>query len=295
VRETPPSPSTARAAIKVAISACCFGAIPVLVTLAIGAGAAMTTVLAYRYLLAAIVMGALVMSRTGSPGDARRSMWIAVIGGGGQTIVAYLGLSALKYIPVANATFLFFTYPAWVAVIAAIRRTEPLTSVRLMALGLSLAGITVMIGGSATVSANPAGILLALGAAVAYSIYIPTMERLQKGFTPLATALLVCLGAMIAFMVLAAVGGSLTLALPRTAWIAIVVLALVSTVAAFQLFLGGLAVLGPVRTAIVSSVEPFAAALMGAALLGQPLTVPTFLGGALIISAVVLLQRSGRG
>jgi drug/metabolite transporter (DMT)-like permease len=151
-----------------------------------------------------------------------------------------------------------------------------------------------MVGGSATASGNAIGVLLALGAAVCYAIYIPTLERLQQGLTPISTALLVSLGAMIAFMAIAAFNRELTFALHRTAWIAIVILALVSTVAAFHLFLGGLAVLGPVRTAIVSTVEPFAAALLGAALLAQPLTGPTLLGGALIIAAVVLLQRSGR-
>ena len=290
----PASNSAARAATKVAISACCFGAIPVMVSLATAVGTTLTTVLGFRYLLAAVVMGALVLGRTAIPFFSRRSLWIVLIGGGGQTAVAYLGLSALKYIPVANATFLFYTYPAWVAVIAALRRTEPLTAVRLMALGLSLAGITVMIGGSTTVAANPAGVLLALGAAVVYSVYIPTMERLQLGFTPLMTALLVCVGATVAFLILATIDGSLTLGLHRTAWIVVVVMALVSTVAAFQLFLGGLAVLGPVRTAIISTVEPFAASLLGAAILGQALALPTLLGGAMIIGAVVLLQLKGR-
>ena len=292
--DTPPPQSAARAAVKIAISACCFGAIPVFVSLASGVGASLTTVLGYRYLIAAIVMGALVFGRSRPRVATRGSLWIVLIGGGGQTAVAFLGLSALKYIPVASATFLFYTYPAWVAVIAALRRTEPLTGVRLIALGLSLAGITVMIGGSTTVAANPAGVTLALGAALVYSIYIPTMERLQQGFTPLMTALLVCVGAMAAFMLLAAIDGSLTFSLHRTAWIVIVAMAMLSTVAAFQLFLGGLAVLGPVRTAIISTVEPFAASLLGASLLGQALTLPTLLGGAMIIGAVVLLQLKGR-
>ena len=293
--DAPPSTSTARAAVKIAISACCFGAIPVMVSLATAVGASLTVLLGFRYLIAAIVMGALVVGRTATPLASRRSLWIVVVGGGGQTAVAYLGLSALQYIPVANATFLFYTYPAWVAVIAALRRTERLTGVRLAALALSLAGITVMIGGgSATVAINPTGVMLALSAAIVYAVYIPTMERLQQGFTPLVTSLLVCVGATIAFLLLAAIDHSLTLALHRTAWVVIVVMALVSTVAAFQLFLGGLAVLGPVRTAIISTVEPFAASLLGAAMLGQHLTLPTLLGGALIIGAVVLLQLKSR-
>jgi len=75
-----------------------------------------------------------------------------------------------------------------------------------------------------------------------------------------------------------------------TAWWSILWLALVSTVGSFLLFVGGLGVLGPVRTAIISTIEPFFTAVLGAWLLHQPLTVSTFIGGAFIAAAVVLLQ-----
>ena len=283
--------SAARAALAVAVSACCFGSIPVLVTLAIEAGARLPTVLAYRYVIAGAVLGAMVAVGRQRIGALDRAMLIVLIGGGGQTLVAYLGLTALEYIPVANATFLFYTFPAWVTVMAAVRRTEPITRTRVMALTLSLAGITVMIGGSATVVGSARGVLLALSAAVVYSLYIPAIERLQEGIESSIAALLVCVGAGTAFLVLATVDRSLTTSLHPTAWMAIVVLALVSTVAAFQLFLSGLRVLGPVRTAIVSTVEPFCAAVLSAWLLAQPLTLATVAGGVLIIGAVVLLQR----
>ena len=73
-------------------------------------------------------------------------------------------------------------------------------------------------------------------------------------------------------------------------WGAIVGLALVSTVAAFILFLKGLALLGPVRTAIISTVEPFFTALLAALVLGQPLTARTFLGGTIVVAAVTLVN-----
>lgn len=288
------TPSTGRAAVAVAISACCFGAIPVLVSLAIATGAALSTLLTYRYLVAAAVFVVLLAVAREPMAQPRRAGSLILFGGVGQFLVAFLGLSALRYIPVANATFLFYTFPAWVAIIAALRKTEPLTRVRVAALGLSLAGITVMIGGSTTAAGNPRGVALALSAAVVYSLYIPAMERLQQGLGSRTAALLVCLGAGASFLLLSTIDGSMTTSLHRTAWLAILVLAVVSTVAAFQLFLSGLKVLGPVRTAIVSTVEPFSAALLGAWLLSQALTAATIAGGLLIIGAVILLQRASR-
>jgi drug/metabolite transporter (DMT)-like permease len=133
-------------------------------------------------------------------------------------------------------------------------------------------------------------VLLALGAAVLYAMYIPMIGALERGLPPVATATYMSAGAAIVLLIAGALMGDITLDLHRTAWTAIVLLAVVSTVFAFLGFLRGLRVLGPVRTAIVSTVEPFFTAVMGALLLSQPITPVTLAGGALIAAAVVLLQ-----
>ena len=71
---------------------------------------------------------------------------------------------------------------------------------------------------------------------------------------------------------------------------AIVGLALFSTVLPSVFFLMGLMRLGPVRTAIVSSVEPFLTAMLAAAVFGQAITINILIGGAMIVAAVVVLQ-----
>src|SRR5918996_841796 len=100
------SPHLARASALVLFSACCFGSIPILTTLATGGGARLVDLLAWRHLIAAVLL---------------------VLAGGGQAAIAFVSLSALRYIPAAMLTFLFYTYPAWVAVIAALRGSERIT------------------------------------------------------------------------------------------------------------------------------------------------------------------------
>ena len=286
----PPNRAAAgRATLLIALAACGFGAIAILVTIGTRTGAPLMTLLAGRYLLGALVLGTIA----GTAGDLRldRPAW-RVLGyaGVGQVLISVVSLSALRYIPAATLSFLFYTYPAWVAVITRFRHSEPLTPVRLFALGLSLAGIFVMVGAPGAATLHPTGVVLALSAAVLYAIYIPMIGALQRGLPPVATATYMSAGAAIVLLVAGAVMGDITIYLHRTAWIAIVLLALVSTVLAFLGFLRGLRVLGPVRTAIVSTVEPFFTALMGALLLSQPITPATLLGGVLIAAAVVLLQ-----
>jgi drug/metabolite transporter (DMT)-like permease len=283
--------AAARATLQILLSACGFGAIAIFVTLAQRAGTGLLTVLSWRYLVGGLCLG-LIAALGRELRFSRQTMRVALWSGLGQSIIAITSLSALRYIPAGTLAFLFYTYPAWVAIIARVRHSEPLTPIRLFALGMSLAGIFVMVGapGVGSTALHPVGVTLALVAAFLYAGYIPMLNALQRGLSPLATATHMSIGSAVFLSLAAATRQELITPVASTALLAIVGLALISTVAAFQLFLGGLRVLGPVRTAIISTVEPFFTALLGAALLGQPLTPSTLLGGLFIAAAVVLLQ-----
>lgn len=260
-----------------------------LVTLGTATGAPLRTILAWRYLIAALLLLPMALTERAPRASKESLTRMLVVGGIGQGLVASLGLSALAFIPAATSTFLFYTYPAWVTVIVAARRVEPITRRKLAALGLALTGIVIMVGAPASLP-DVRGVALALSAAIVYAIYIQMIERVQKGISPLAASLVVCIGAAAIFLAAAAFGGMLTLDLHPTAWIVTVVMAVVSTAIAFRLFLAGIAVIGPVRTAIISTVEPIATAMLGWWLLAQRPAWPTWVGGALIIAAVIVIQ-----
>ena len=278
-----------RATLLIALAAFGFGAIAILVTLGTRTGAPLLTLLVGRYLLGALILGFIAALAHDLRLD--RAAWrVLVYGGVGQVLISVVSLSALRYIPAATLSFLFYTYPAWVALLTRFRHSEPLTPMRLFALALSLGGIFVMVGAPGAASLHLTGVVLALSAAVLYAIYIPLIGALERGLPPVATATYISAGAAIVLLIAGAVMGDIAIDLHPTAWTAIVLLAIVSTVGAFLGFLRGLRVLGPVRTAIVSTVEPFFTALMGALFLSQPITAATLIGGALIAAAVVLLQ-----
>ena len=290
------SPHLARASALVLFSACCFGSIPILTTLAIAGGARLDEVLSWRYLIAAVllVFASGGLSQVRQP--ARRAIPLLVLAGGGQAAIAFVSLSALRYIPVAMLTFLFYTYPAWVAVISAARGAERLTRGRAVALVLSLAGIALMVGVPGAGHLHPLGVLLALASALMYAIYIPMIDHLGRELPPAVTSTYASGGAAVILVAVALAQGGLGVHFTPVAWGAIVTMAVVSTVLAFIAFLRGLAVIGPVRTAIVSTIEPFWTALLGALVLHQTLGPRTLAGGLCIAGAVVLLQLGqGRG
>ena len=281
--------SVGRATLLIILSALSFGSISVLTVLVTAAGVPLLTAMAWRYLLGVTLLGAVAR-----PGRIRsiptlRVVQLVVTGGCGQALITYLSLHALEYIPVGPLAFLFYTYPAWVALLAALRKTERLTSVRVIALTLALAGVTIMVG-APTEKLNPTGVVLALGSALLYSAYLPALEHVQAGIPAVIATFLLIGGAATAFMMAAVLTGEFFIPSGITVWSEILVLAVVSTVVAFLTLIKGLAVLGPVRTSIVATVEPFFTATLGVLVLGNQMSTTTLLGGILIAGAVLLIQ-----
>ena len=248
----------------------------------------------WRYAIAAVLLVLVSggMSAVRAPG--RRAIPLLVLAGGGQALIAFVSLSALRYIPAASLTFLFYTYPAWVAVTSALRGTERLSGRRAAALALSLAGIALMIGMPGSGGLHPIGALLALTSALLYALYIPMIDHFGRGIPPAVTSAYATAGAAVVLVAASVLQGGPRADLAPIAWASIALLAVVATVLAFIAFLRGLAVIGPVRTAIVSTVEPFWTALLGSVVLGQQLGPRIFAGGMLIAAAVIALQLGHR-
>jgi drug/metabolite transporter (DMT)-like permease len=278
-----------RATLLIILSALSFGSISVLTVLVTAVGVPLLTAMAWRYVLGVTLLAVVARPSQFRTIPTQRVVQLLVIGGCGQALITYLSLHALEYIPVGPLAFLFYTYPAWVALLAAIRRTEKLTPVRVIALTLALAGVTVMVG-APTEKLNPIGVMLALGSALLYSAYLPALEHVQDGVPAIIASLLLVAGAAITFVMAALFTSELYLPAGLAVWSKILLLALVSTVIAFLTLIKGLSILGPVRTAIIATVEPFFTATLGVLILGNPLSASTLVGGILIAAAVLLIQ-----
>ncbi len=299
-----------RGTVLVLLSACCFGTISPLTVIATARGMPLQNVQAVRYVTAALVLlliarftrpaaPASSAARLSSPAVAslRTAMapwWhprLLLIAGGGQALIATLALLPLRWIPAASASFLFFTFPAWVAVFSALRGVEALDVRRVAALLLALGGITFMIGAPDAAARHPVGVSIALLAAVVYALFIPVLGALQRGRDPVNVSRSITVGGSIVFVAWALGTGTLFTA-PDALALAAGLLQGIFSVGAFIGFLAGLTVLGAVRTAITSTIEPFWTLLLGMLLLNQPIGVGTLVGGAAIMGAVLLLQHA---
>jgi drug/metabolite transporter (DMT)-like permease len=283
--------SVGRAVLLIVISALSFGSISVLTVLITREHLPLITAMAWRYFLASVILGLLIRPFRSHVINSRQILQLMLIGGCGQALITYLSLHALEYISVGPLAFLFYTYPAWVALLAAVRRTERLTALRIGALTLALIGVTIMVGAPKE-KLNIIGVALAVSSAILYSLYLPALEQLQRGIPALLATFYLIAGSAIAFVLAALIRSELHVPRNAAVWVNIFTLALVSTVIAFSTLIKGVSILGPVRTSIIATVEPFFTAILGMIVLSSEFTVSTLLGGALIGAAILVIELS---
>jgi drug/metabolite transporter (DMT)-like permease len=278
----------------VVFSACCFGSISPLTVIATGRGMSLESIQTWRYFTSAVVLVGIGLWKRPQLTDASLGPWYRprtlLLAGSGQALVATLALVALRWLPAATAGFLFYTYPAWVTIITALRGLEPLDRTRLAALVLSLGGIAAMVGAPDAASFSPIGLAVILTAALVYALYIPLLSSLQRGRDALDVSRAIAVGGTVLFACWSLSTGTLFAIPDGVAWGASVLQGVLSA-GSFLGFLAGLRVLGNVRTAITSTVEPFWTTMLGVVLLNQRIGTGTIIGGAAIMGAVLLLQR----
>jgi len=281
-----------RGTLLVLVSAACFGTTLILTQRGLDGGATLPALLAYRYALGSVMLAIVAGGVAPVIGVGERKWRLLLIGGGSQALLATLTVLSLRFIPAASVAFLFYTYPTWVALLAIVRRTERVEARKVLALVLSLAGIVTIIGNPLATQLDPRGIGLALAAAIVYALMIPWLGRIQEGLKPAPAVTWITLGAAACFAVGAVATQSVVFPPTPSLLLWATALAVFPTTIAFITFLAGLAALGPVKTSIVSTVEPFWTAVLAGLVLGQPVGPRTWIGGAMIAAAMVVLQRT---
>jgi drug/metabolite transporter (DMT)-like permease len=278
-----------RGLAECASSAAAFGSVGVLIALAQHERIGTTTLLASRYLLGAIALWiALIALRHPLPG-LRIALAAVALGATTYAAASALYLASIERMGAGPAGVVSYCYPVLVMAGAIMLGRERLSRRRAIALGLAVTGVVLLVAGQGLGAVNGAGALLAFGSAAAYTTYVLVSSALRDRAEPLALATLVATGAAGAFAVAHAVHGGAPIH-TATAALAIVALALIPTAFAVSAFLAGLGRIGPSRASIASSLEPVVAVVCGVAVLGEQLVTAQFVGGALVIVAVLAIE-----
>lgn len=283
------------ASALVLASATGFATMPIMAKLAYSAGASLATVLAYRFLVAGALLWIVVRRLRIGRGDSAPVVASLVLG----TIFVIVSLTmflALERIPAGLASLLFYTYPALVTIGSVIFLRERLSPIRFVLMALSAAGCVLIFAPNMGFDGDGVliGAALALCSALSYTIYILIGYRVGNTIEPLHLAAGVVAVNAIVFGVNAAVGGELVVSMPADAWAPIMGIAVLSSAIAIGAFLTGMRIIGPSKAALLSSVEPALTVMLALFVLDERLQAVQYVGGALILAAVVGLRLEPR-
>ena len=277
------------------VSATGFGALPVLGKAAYDAGLGPLSLLWGRFGLAAIAFWLLVMFvvRPARP-PVQYVVTGLCMGAFGYALEAGLFFAALERIDASLVELLLYAYPAIVTAVALAAGREVPSQRLLGALGLATLGVILVFAGSLASGVDPVGLAMGLGAAIVYSAYILTGERVVPAMHPVLLAALVASGATASFTVAGLVNGGLPH--PRTAdgWTSVAVIAAVSTVVPMAALFAGIARVGAPTASIVSTFEPVVTVVLAGLVLGETLSLVEAVGAACVIAAVRLLASLSR-
>jgi drug/metabolite transporter (DMT)-like permease len=259
-----------------------------------------SVVLCLRMAFAALALGVVFLRRPmiadwRRPGAAWRLIAMAVV----SSATLLLFFFAVRTTSVAIAMFLLFLMPLWVTLIAPRVFHTPRDPIVWPALGLALAGLAVilvpdLLGEGVTVSLI--GLLAALATGFGYASYTLSV----KGLTGRASS---------ATISMAEAAGDAVIVLPLALWqlhstgyhlggrdlVAVVVMGVLCTAVAYTLWVEGTRRVRVEHVTVLGYVEPVAGPLYAFLLLGQLPGLWTWVGGAMILAAGLLVVLYGRG
>ncbi|HET9852502.1 MAG TPA: DMT family transporter [Candidatus Limnocylindrales bacterium] len=297
--------STLLGAGTVVLSASLFGSLGVLSKIAYGEGMAPFAFVTWRAGVGALALWLFIVAiqRRGMGAeraavDRRGRTWLLIA----VVLAAVLNLAsflAFEKTSVALALLAFYTYPAMVAGGSVLLGRERLDLARVAALLLALGGMVAVVMGGPTGQVSGGsdllGIGLALVAAICQTAFVLTSRAYRSLPADHATWALLLGSTVIAGAITVASNGPAALAFPLGR---IDVLGLLLYVGVFAaavpsvLFLRGIRWIGGVRTGILMLFEPVVGVILAAVILAEGLEPLQVAGGATILLAALIVQRS---
>lgn len=276
----------------VALSATGFGAMAIFAKLAYGQGVDVETMLLLRFAIAGALMAVIVRWQGLSWPRGRHLAILVAMGALGYVGQSFCFFSALKYASAGLTALLLYLYPALVTVITAVRTRRWLGGKRLAAVLAALAGTALIVSGDA--SGSLPGVLFGIGAALIYSVYIVVGEQVTQAEGATTSASVVMLAAAVVYGVMVAGKGPVW-PTSATGWLAILAIAVLSTAVAIVGFFAGMRRLGAADASTLSTLEPVTTVILAAIFLGEAVRPLQILGGAVVLTAVIVLVRHRDG
>jgi drug/metabolite transporter (DMT)-like permease len=274
--------------LLIAISAASFGTLAIFGRYAYNDGMDTFTVLFLRFGISAAFMTIILLLRKESFPRGRILAQLVGMGALGYVGQSFMYLTAINYASAGLVALLLYLYPFFVTVLSTFFLHEKVTRIKIIALALALLGTALTVG---PVSGMLIGALMAIAAALIYSIYIIVGTNVMRHVSPVQSSTVIFASAGAVFGILASLDG-MHFPMSNAGWLSMTGIIFISTIIPVVTFLAGLEKIGPINAAMLSTLEPVVTVLLAMWLFGDKLQPIVMFGGGLILAAVILLTRS---
>lgn len=217
----------------------------------------------------------------------------------GQFVFTFLLLLGLRYTSAIEAGIITSTSPAMMALVTFIFFREKPGLYQLIAIAMVVAGVIMVNGfiGVGTVS-MPArhlfGNILMIGAVVGEAFFLLMRKRISSDISNLALTGYLCFLGFVLFLPLSVYEARSFdfSAVSPGAWGAMLYFGAVFTVLAYAFWFQGVSRVSGSTAGVFTAVMPVSAVVLSCFFLKEPFTLHHALGGALILSAILLMTRT---
>lgn len=255
-------------------------------------GAAIESILFFRYLFAVILLGLFLMLTRQSFKISAKQAAVLLILGLLYTSSSLLLFDAYNYIASGLATTLVFLSPVLVAIIMVFLRVVPSWPVWL-SIAATFGGVLMMTQGNGSETINPIGVILSLGSALAYSLFIVIINR-SKMIADISNTLLtfyaLTVGAFVFLGKIIFSNTAVTAGITTSGdWLNLIGLALLPTIVSTATLAIATRNIGATKASILGVFEPITAILVGTLMFGEPLTTNIVVGIGIAMAAVTFM------
>lgn len=255
-------------------------------------GVSVDSILFFRYGIAVLILGVILLFDRQSFKISWRQAGVLLVLGLLYTSSSICLFEAYKYIPSGLATTLIFLYPVLVALIMVFLRVVPSWQVWL-AIVATFVGVIIMTQGDSSQEINPIGVLLSLGSALVYALFIVIINR-SKTISSISNSLLTFYALMVGavvFLTRISLSGREVMAGIDTSldWLNIVGLAILPTIVSTATLAVATRRIGATKASVLGVFEPITAILVGTLVFGEALTNNIIIGILIAIVAVTFM------
>lgn len=248
----------------------------------------------WRALIACLIVGIYLhlLGKGLFQGIERRDFFYLILLGSVGVGFNYLGfIASIKYIKIATALLILYTFPSLVVILGRVFLGEKITKIKLLSLLLSMMGLVIVLGGDIVFS--PQGYVWAVISAIGNASYALIGRKFSKKVESLKTLFWgFFFGAIFLLIVLLVVEGKVRI--PTKVELGyLFILGFFCTFLPYMFFLFSFKYLEASKASIGALSEIPITSFLAFLFFAEKLNLSHFLGGGLIIFSILILMKGG--